>query len=96
MKCVIRMLAAPAVAILSLFVTACALVLNRSAYVFGLLSGVCGLLGIAILLTGTTAKGIIVLIFAFLISPLGFPMLIAWLLGRIQTFRYFIQDKAFR
>ncbi len=34
----------------------------------------------------------IVLIFAFLISPFGLPMLAAWLLGKLQDLRYAIQD----
>ena len=37
-------------------------------------------------------NGIIVLIFAFLISPFGLPMLAAWLLGKVQQLRYALQD----
>lgn len=37
-------------------------------------------------------NGIIVLVFAFLISPFGLPMLAAWLLGKLQDLRYALQD----
>ena len=37
-------------------------------------------------------NGIIVLIFAFLISPFGLPMLAMWLLGKLQDLRYALQD----
>lgn len=95
MKWVFRILAAPVVVLLGLFVSACALLLKISAYVFGLLGTICGLLGIVILLTGATMNGIIVLTIAFLICPLGLPMLAAWLLGRLQTMRYTIQERVY-
>lgn len=95
MKWLFRILLAPVVLLLALFVNTCALLLKISAYVFGLLGTVLGLLGILVLLTGKTANGIIVLVFAFLASPLGLPMLAAWLLGRIQSLRYLIQDRVY-
>lgn len=95
MKWIFRILAAPVVVLLTLLVSACALVLKVSAFVFGLLGTICGLLGIAILLTGATVNGVIVLIMAFLISPLGLPMLAAWMLGLLQNLRYAIQDKVY-
>ena len=39
--------------------------------------------------------GIIVLVFAFLVSPLGLPMLAAWTIGQMQRFRYFVQDAVY-
>lgn len=95
MKLFLRILLAPVVISLALFVNICALLLKISAYVFGLFGTVLGLLGLVVLLTGETANGSIVLILAFLVSPLGLPMLAAWLLGRIQGLRYLIQDKVY-
>ena len=43
-------------------------------------------------LGGTVTNGIIILVFAFLVSPLGLPMLAAWTIGQMQRFRYFVQD----
>ena len=50
------------------------------------------ILGFAILLLDSVTNGIIVLVIAFLISPVGLPMLAAWLIGQMQRFRYFVQD----
>jgi len=95
MKWLLRILLAPVMISLALFANICALLLKISAYVFGLLGTILGLLGIVVLLTGKTANGIIVLVLAFLVSPLGLPMLAAWLLGRIQSLRYVIQDRVY-
>jgi hypothetical protein len=92
MKWILRIIAAPVVVLLTLFVSACALLLKMSAYALGLLGSILGLLSILVLLTGAVKNGIIVLAMAFLISPLGLPMLAAWLLGKISGLRYFIQD----
>jgi hypothetical protein len=95
MKWILRILAAPVVALLALFVSACALLLKMSAYVLGLLGSILALLSILVLLTGAIKNGIIVLTMAFLISPLGLPMLAAWLLGKISGLRYLIQDTVY-
>ena len=49
-------------------------------------------LGLAILLLDSIINGIIVLVIAFLVSPIGLPMLAAWTIGQMQRFRYFVQD----
>ena len=35
---------------------------------------------------------IILLVIAFLVSPVGLPMAAAWVLGKMQDLRYWIQD----
>ena len=69
--------------------------LKLSAWFFGILGTVFGILGFAILLLDSVVNGIIVLVFAFLVSPLGLPMLAAWLIGQMQRFRYFVQDAVY-
>ena len=44
----------------------------------------CSLLAIAVLITYSVKNGIILLVIAFLIIPLGLPMLAVWLLGKLQ------------
>ena len=70
----------------------CGLTLKLSAWVFGIIGTVLGILGLAILLLDSVTNGIIVLVIAFLASPLGLPMLAAWMIGQMQRFRYFVQD----
>ncbi len=51
-----------------------------------------GILGRALLLLDSITNGIIVLAIAFLISPIGLPMVAVWMIGQMQRFRYFVQD----
>ena len=50
------------------------------------------LLVIAVLLTYSPQNSIILLVIAFLVSPVGLPMAAAWLVGKVQDLRYAIQD----
>lgn len=95
MKFVLKILFAPVIAVLVVLVSALALILNLSAWVFGIASTILGILGLAVLLLDNAANGGIVLVIAFLVSPIGLPMLAAWMLGQIQRFRYFIQDAVY-
>ena len=95
MKFVLKILFAPVIAALVVLVSALALILNLSAWVFGIVSTILGVLGLAVLLLDNAANGVIILVIAFLVSPIGLPMLAAWMLGQIQRFRYFIQDAVY-
>lgn len=95
MKFVLKLLFAPVIAVLVVLVSALALILNLSAWVFGIASTILGILGLAVLLLDNAANGGIILVIAFLVSPIGLPMLAAWMLGQIQRFRYFIQDAVY-
>ena len=95
MKFVLKILFAPVIAVLVILVSALALILNLSAWGFGIASTILGILGLAVLLLDNVANGVIILVIAFLVSPVGLPMLAAWMLGQIQRFRYFIQDAVY-
>ena len=95
MKFVLKILFAPVIAVLVVLVSALALILNMSAWVFGISSTIIGILGLAVLLLDNVVNGVIILVIAFLVSPIGLPMLAAWMLGQIQRFRYFIQDAVY-
>lgn len=95
MKFVLKILFAPVIAVLVVLVSVLALILNLSAWVFGVASTILGILGLAVLLLDNAANGLIILAIAFLVSPIGLPMLAAWMLGQIQRFRYFIQDAVY-
>lgn len=51
-----------------------------------------GGLGVAVLITYSMQNGFILLLMAFLISPMGLPLAAIWLLGKIQDVKYAIQD----
>lgn len=74
MKIILKLFAVPVVLALTVTVWLCALLLWLSAYLLGLAGTVVGLLGLAVLLTYSVKNGMILLVAAFLISPLGLPM----------------------
>lgn len=95
MKFILKILFAPIIVVLAGFIGLCALSLRMSAWVFGIVSTILGILGIAVLLLVSVTNGIIVLVIAFLVSPVGLPMAAAWMIGQMQRFRYFIQDAVY-
>ena len=49
-------------------------------------------IGVAVLITYSPQNGVILLVMAFLISPMGLPLAAIWLLGKVQDLKYAIQD----
>ena len=82
LKLPLKILMAPVILSLTLFVWICVGIV----YVSGLV------LGVAVLITYSLQNGIILLVIAFLISPYGLPMAAIWLLGKVQDLKFIIQD----
>ena len=47
------------------------------------------------LITYSPQNGLILLLMAFLISPMGLPLAAIWLLGKVQDLKYAIQDRVY-
>ena len=92
MRLLLRILAAPVVVILTLFVWICSAILYWSAYLLGLAGSGVGLMALVMFISGSVRNALLLLILAYLISPLGLPMAAAWLLARVQDLRYAIMD----
>lgn len=92
MRFILKILFAPVVVTLAGVFWLCYFALSMSAWVFGLVSTIFSILGLAILLPDNMTNGIIVLAFAFLVSPMGLPMAAAWMIGQLQKLRYFLQS----
>ena len=92
LKLLLKILVAPVILALTLFVWLCAGLVYLSSLVLRLISMVIALLGVAVLLTCSLQNGIILLVMAFLISPFGLPMAAIWLLGKVQDLKFAIQD----
>ena len=92
MKLLLKIIAAPVIVALTLFVWICSAVLYCSAYVLGLAGSLLGLLAILVIVLDSVKNGLILLLIAYLISPLGLPMAAAWLLARVQDLWYAIMD----
>ena len=87
LKCLLMIVTAPVILVLTLFVWLCI-----SGLVLGLFSTVIALLGVAVLITYSPQNGVILLVMAFLISPMGLPLAAIWLLGKVQSLKFAIQD----
>ena len=92
LKCLLMIVTAPVIWVLTLFVWLCMGLIYISGLVLGLLSTVIALLGVAVLITYSPQNGAILLVMAFLISPMGLPLAAIWLLGKVQSLKFAIQD----
>ena len=92
LKLLLKIVVAPVILVLTLFVWICVGIVYISGLVLGLISMVSALLGVAVLITYSLQNGIILLVMAFLISPYGLPMAAIWLLGKVQDLKFAIQD----
>ena len=92
LKGLLMIITAPVILVLTLFVWLCMGLIYISGLVLGLLSMVIALLGVSELLTYSLQNGLILLVMAFLISPMGLPLAAIWLLGKVQSLKFAIQD----
>ena len=93
---ILKILFAPVSLLLSLFVWLCAGLLSCSGFVFKLASGPLSLLAVLVLITYSVKNGVILLVLAFLISPMGLPMLAVWGLGKLQDANAAIKSFLYR
>ena len=92
LKCLLMIITAPVILVLMLFVWLCTGLIYISSLMLGLLSTVIALLGEAVIITYSPQNGVILLVIAFLISPMGLPLAAIWLLGKVQDLKFAIQD----
>ena len=91
LKGLLMIITAPVILVLTLFVWLTGLI-YISGLVLGLFSTVIALLGVAVLLTYSPQNGVILLVMAFLISPMGLPLAAIWLMGKVQSLKFAIQE----
>ena len=81
---IIRFFLFPFALLIDLLTTLCSGFLYYASFIFRLISTIIGLLGTVVLLTGKTQNGCILLFLAYLISPVGLPMIVVSILGLLQ------------
>ena len=91
----LKVVVAPVVVLLTLFVWICVGLVYVSGMVLGIISMVIALLGVAVLIAYSPQNGLILLLSAFLIGPFGLPKLAFWLLGKVQDLKFAIQDRVY-
>ena len=92
LKGLLMIITAPVILVLTLFVWLCTGLIYISGLVLGLLSTIIALLGVAVLITYSPQNGVILLVMAFLISPMGLPLAAIWLMGKVQSLKFAIQE----
>ena len=95
LKLLLKIVVAPVILVLTLFVWICAGLVYLSGLVLGLISTFFALCGVFMMIVGPRQNGIIALILASLISPFGLPLAAIWLLGKVQDLKFAIQDKIY-
>lgn len=86
MKPVLRLLTLPIRIILTVFIWTCALLIKLSGKLLGLIAGFVLLMALAVL-TYSAKNALMLFALAFLISPLGLPMIAVGLLSVLSTVR---------
>ena len=94
MKFLLKILLAPIRMVIWLFVRLFALVTYISSYVFGIAGAVIGILAVAVLLTTSVRNGLILLVIAFLVCPIGLPMLAVKMVGFLDRLGGVLGDLA--
>ena len=91
MKWILRLLTAPLALLIDLCTFIFVGIVSCSAMLFRIASGIVALLGVTVLITYSPKNGMILLTIAFLVSPMGLPMLAVWILSVLQCISRFIK-----
>lgn len=83
MRAVLRLLTLPIRAVITVLIWICALLIRISGKILGLASGLLLLLGLVVL-TYSTKNALMVFALAFLVSPMGLPMIAVSLLSLLN------------
>ena len=84
MKTIIKMLTFPIILFVDVFTFICIGLISCSSLIFGFASSLLTLLGITVLATYSWQNGLILLFLAYLVSPMGLPMIAVKLLSGLQ------------
>ena len=84
MKLIFKILTAPVVLVIDLFTLICIGMISFSGMLLRLVSGIIAILDVAVLATYSPKNGLILLTIAFLVSPMGIPMLAVYVLAGLQ------------
>ena len=91
MKTILKIIFAPIMLVLWLFIKLASLITLVSGMALGVLSDVAVIVSLVYLFKGSVSNAIIGIILAFLLSPYGIPLLIIKTLGAVQRFKYKLQ-----
>ena len=92
MKWILKILTFPVVLLIDLLTLVCVGIVSCATLPLRIVSGIIALLGTAVLVTYSPKNGMILLIIAFLFSPMGLPMFTVWVLIQLQKLSHSINQ----
>lgn len=92
MRIILKILAAPFVVVLTISWAILAFLFCWAETILQFASGMAGLLALVLFITGQTTGGIVFGIIAFLISPVGLPAIVGWLIDRLDDLNDALKD----
>lgn len=95
LKLLLKIAMAPVILALTLSIWLCAGLVYVSGLALGIISTVVALLGVVVLIAYSPQNGIILLLMAFLVSPVGLPLAAIWILGKVQDLKFAIQNRVY-
>lgn len=94
-KLILKMLVAIVVLLLTLIIWICSGIIYLAGLVLGVISLVLTLLGGAVLVAYSPKNGVVLLMMAFLLSPVGLPLIALWLLRKLQILKYLLRERLY-
>ena len=92
MKLLIKIILFPLVLVIDLLTWVMIGTISCTSIVFRIASSLMVVLAIAVMLTNSVTNGLILLLIAFLVSPMGIPMLAVSLLDGLQSIATYIRS----
>lgn len=92
MKTVLKILAAPAMLLLTLVVAFCVFIITVTGFLSWILSVLVFVGAVVLFFSHQPAGGIAFLVIAFLVSPYGLPAIAAWIVGKLNGVKYSLRE----
>ena len=89
---ILKILAAPFVVALTLLVAIVSFLYCVASALCHIGSVVLTLMALVLFIGGQTLGGVVFLVLAFLVSPFGIPAIADWLMDRLYSLKYSLQD----
>jgi len=87
MKFILKILLAPMVYVMYLLILFLTFVLSLSTVILNIAATLIGMLAVFAMITESVSNGIVMLVIAWMLSPVGLPMFAGWLLEKAESLR---------
>jgi hypothetical protein len=92
MRIILKILFAPLVVVLTISWAFLVFVFCWAETILSFISGIAGLIAVVFFIAGQIPNGIVLMVIAFLISPVGIPAIAKWLIDKLDDLNDAIKD----